>query len=171
MSECTVRADGTLKYASEIDWFNDVNDNKPISDLPANQIPLSSSTTLHLFFTGSHAPTTFVASTCHSAHVLRPSTRMLDPNNIEGSSSTTVAKRKATDNMHTTGCSVVCKVSTEATSSDDDGSDNDTNPSVIVDSDVIETEDDPELVYMSTKVMGNADCEVNYTSLNFCGFS
>ena len=171
MSECAVRADGTLKDASEIDWFNDVDDDKPIPDLPANQIPSSSSTTLHPFFTGSRAPAIFVAGTRRSARVPRPSTRMLDPDNIEGSSITTAAKRKATDNMRTTGRLVVRKVSTEATSSDDDGSDDDANPSVIVDGDVMETEDDPELAYMSTKVMGDADREVSYTSLNFCGFS
>ena len=69
MSECTVRADGTLNDASEIDWFNDVDDNKLIPDLPANQILLSSSTTLHPFFTGSHASAIFVAGTRCSARV------------------------------------------------------------------------------------------------------
>ena len=72
--------------------------------------------------------------------------------------------------MCTTGCLVVRKVSTEATSSDDDGSNNDANSSVTVDGDVTETEDDPELAYMSTKAMGNADREVSYTSLNFVDF-
>ena len=171
MSECAVRADGMLKDASEIDWFNNVDNDKPIPDLPANKIPLSLSTTLHPFFTGSHAPAIFVAGTRRSARVSWPSTKMLDPNNIEGSSSTTAVKCKAMDNMRTTGHLVVRKVSTEATSSDDDGSDDNANPSVIVDGDVMETEDDPELVYMSTKAMGDADHEVNYTSLNFCGFS
>ena len=69
MSECAVRADGMLKDASEIDWFNNVDNDKPIPDLPANKIPLSLSTTLHPFFTGSHAPAIFVAGTHRSARV------------------------------------------------------------------------------------------------------
>ena len=65
------------------------------------------------------------------------------------------------DDMHTTGCLVMCKITAVAISSDDDGSNDDTNPSVIMDDDVMETEDDPELVYMSTKEMGDTDPEVN----------
>jgi len=163
MSECAVRADGTLKEALEINWFNNVNDDKLISELAANPIPSSLSTTLHPIFTGSHAPTTFVAGTFHSARVSRLSTRVLDPNNIKGLSSTTVAKCKARDDGHTTRCLVECKVSAVATSSNNNGTNNNANPSMIVDSDVTETEGDTELAYMSTKEMGDMDCEVNLT--------
>ena len=69
MSKCAVRADNTLKEASEINWFNNIDDNKPISELAANPIPSSLSTTLYPIFTGSRAPATFVAGTCHSSHV------------------------------------------------------------------------------------------------------
>ena len=44
MSECAVRADGTLKEGSEINWFNDIDDDKPISELAANPIPSALST-------------------------------------------------------------------------------------------------------------------------------
>jgi len=163
MSECAVRADGTLKEALEIKWFNDVDDDKPISELAANPIPSSLSTTLHPIFTGSHAPATFVAGTHCSAHVPHPSTRVLDPNNIKGLLSTTVAKCKARDDGCTTGHLVGCKVSAVATSSNNDGTNDNATPSMIVDGDVMETEGDPELAYMSTKEMGDTDCKVNFT--------
>ena len=65
--------------------------------------------------------------------------------------------------MHTTGHVVVCKVTAVATSSNDDGNNDNANPSMIVDGNVTKTKDDPELAYMSTKEMGDTDHEVNYT--------
>ena len=118
------------------------------------------------FFTGGLAPTALIAGACRSAHIPRPSTQMLDPNNIEGSSGITITKHKAMDDIRTTRHQVACKVPTDVVFSDDDGSDNDANTIANVNGDK-EAEDDLELAYASTQMMGDADREVKYTKLIF----
>jgi hypothetical protein len=69
-SGCAVHLDGTLKDASEIEWHYDKDDDLPIT--PAK---------LHPFFTSKPAPAVMVAGSCHSAHTLRPSAHVVDPDN------------------------------------------------------------------------------------------
>ena len=93
MSNCAIGPDGSLKDASEIEWFNDADDEQPIS-VPVAKV----SNPLHLFFTGTAAPSVFVAGARRSARVPRPSMRILDPDNVAISkSSTAQGKQKAAD--------------------------------------------------------------------------
>jgi hypothetical protein len=91
MSQCAIGADGQLLDASEIQFFNDVDDDTPISG-PSN-LPTPSSWPIHPLFSGIHSPALNVAGSRRTARVSRPSTKVHDPDNAEGSG---VAKRKAT---------------------------------------------------------------------------
>ena len=163
MAECAVGADGMLKDSSEIEWFNDVDDDKPISAPPANKTSALSS--LHPFFTSSRAPAAFVAGSCHSACVPRPSTKVLDPDNAKGSSSKTTMKHKVMNDMCTVAKHQL--VSIDTAFNYDNGSDDNTNSSMNVGGGNTDPEDDPEVAYASTKMMGDADHEVNYMKLTF----
>ncbi|KAJ7266793.1 hypothetical protein C8J57DRAFT_1510884 [Mycena rebaudengoi] len=76
---CAQNVDGTLRDASQINWFND-HDHK----LPASG-PDASSSQLHPFFTGAAKPVGKIAGVCRSSRTTRPSSRMIDPNNAESS--------------------------------------------------------------------------------------
>jgi len=52
----------------------------------------------------------------------------------------------------------------------DDGSDDNTNSGMNAGGGDTDPEDDPELAYASTKMMGDADREVNYIKLTFRDF-
>ncbi|KAJ7017264.1 hypothetical protein C8F04DRAFT_1200793 [Mycena alexandri] len=86
---CAQNSDGSLRDTSEIQWFNDRDDEAPTSGP-------SSSPPLHPIFT-SIPPLRKVAgarcssSQCRSSRQSRPSARAADPNNVEGTS----GKRKA----------------------------------------------------------------------------
>jgi hypothetical protein len=103
MSECAVGLDGTLKDASEIEWFNDIDDDQPTKDpsTAVSSVLLAPPTTMHPFFTGASPPALLVAGAHHSTCVSRPSVRVLDPDNVATSSSTTM-KHKAAGNPHGT---------------------------------------------------------------------
>ncbi len=90
MSGCAIGADGCLLDASEIEFFNDVDDDTPISG-PSN-LPKRPARPVHPLFTGIHSPALKVAGTRCTTHVSRPSTKVRDPDNAEGS---VPAKRKA----------------------------------------------------------------------------
>ncbi|KAJ6474858.1 hypothetical protein C8R45DRAFT_1160058, partial [Mycena sanguinolenta] len=76
---CAQKADGTLRDASEINWFNDRDDEQPTSG------PAASSFQPHPFFTGTAKPVGKIAGARRSARTTRPSARMIDPNNAESS--------------------------------------------------------------------------------------
>ncbi|KAJ6573228.1 hypothetical protein B0H10DRAFT_2105571 [Mycena sp. CBHHK59/15] len=88
---CAQNPDGSLRDASEIQFFNDVDDQHPISGpLPAR----TSSSGIHAFFTGAARPVGKVVGSRRSSRTSRPSARVTDPNNAEGSTSS--GKRKLT---------------------------------------------------------------------------
>ncbi|KAJ6485598.1 hypothetical protein C8R45DRAFT_277076 [Mycena sanguinolenta] len=66
---CAQKADGTLRDASEINWFNDRDDEQPTSG------PAVSSSQLHPFFTGTAKPVGKIAGARRSARTTRPSAR------------------------------------------------------------------------------------------------
>ncbi|KAJ7652275.1 hypothetical protein B0H17DRAFT_913236, partial [Mycena rosella] len=72
--------DGSLRDASEINWYQDRDDEHPIS---GPQTPPSPK--LHPFFTGSAKPVGKIAGARRSARNTRPSSRITDPNNAESS--------------------------------------------------------------------------------------
>jgi hypothetical protein len=112
---CAVNLDGSLKDASEIEWHFDKDSpgdetlltvaEKSLSSAsgpgPAVSEP-ESSQTLHPFFSGhAQAPAIFVAGSRRSGRTIRPSNRVVDPDNAMNSapgpskSKVTIGKRKA----------------------------------------------------------------------------
>ncbi|KAJ6540774.1 hypothetical protein B0H19DRAFT_1078173 [Mycena capillaripes] len=84
---CAQNADGTLRDASEIDFYEDRDDESP---LPR---PTASSSSLHPFFTRSAKPVGKVAGSHRSSRKSLPSKCLMDSNNAE--SSVSAGKRKA----------------------------------------------------------------------------
>ena len=78
---CAVRSDGSLKDASEISWHYDVDDDLPIAPVGSTSSTPISPPNIHPFFTSHPAPAKMVAGSRRSARTLRPSARILDPNN------------------------------------------------------------------------------------------
>ncbi|KAF8811332.1 hypothetical protein BYT27DRAFT_7003392, partial [Phlegmacium glaucopus] len=69
--------DCSLKDASEIQWFNDADDEQPIS------VPMAkASNPLHPFFAGASAPSVPIAGARRLTQVTRPSMRTVDPDNV-----------------------------------------------------------------------------------------
>jgi len=89
MSGCAVAPDGSLLDASEIEFFNDVDDDVPISH-PAPQCRLAAAAstssiastvnTLDSFFS-SRSPAAKVAGVCRTACASSPSAWIIDPDN------------------------------------------------------------------------------------------
>ncbi|KAG1738530.1 hypothetical protein EDB19DRAFT_2025397 [Suillus lakei] len=82
MSDSTVGPNGKLKDASEIVWYNDVDDEQPIPSSSTIKSPL------HPFFVGAAPPAAIIAGARHSTRVPQPSMRILDPDNVASSSTT-----------------------------------------------------------------------------------
>ncbi|KAJ7193210.1 hypothetical protein GGX14DRAFT_325415, partial [Mycena pura] len=76
---CAQNSDGSLRDASQIQFFNDVDDEQSISGPPS-----ASSSVLHPFFTGNAHPVGIVAGSRRSGRKPRPSARLVDPDNAEG---------------------------------------------------------------------------------------
>jgi hypothetical protein len=165
MTDSAIGLDGRLKDASEIEWFNDPDDEQPIS------VPTTQANSLHPFFA--------TAGARRSTRVTRPSMRITDPDNIAASSTSTAqGKRKATDNPPT-GHRVVPRIlspSLGSGSSDGGGSDVDLGHRVSeMDNtdheanagDTDDCDDDAERAYAFTKSMGDADHEVS-CKFNLC---
>ncbi|KAJ7705398.1 hypothetical protein B0H17DRAFT_666984, partial [Mycena rosella] len=85
---CAQNADGSPRDASEINWYQDRDDEHPTSGPQAPPSPK-----VHPFFTGSAKPVGKIAGACCSARATRPSSHIMDPNNAE--SSVTAVKCKA----------------------------------------------------------------------------
>jgi hypothetical protein len=90
MSGCAVAPDGSLLDASEIEFFNDVDDDVPISySAPSRSLAAAASTssiasaatTLDSFFS-SHSPAAKVAGVRRTARTSRPLARIIDPDNV-----------------------------------------------------------------------------------------
>jgi hypothetical protein len=94
-SSCAVGPDGTLLNVSKIQWFNDPDNNNPLPSLSSpvpttleNGASVSSQQEIHPFFKHTAPPATITAGTRQSTRAIRPSARAIDPNHIEGSTST-----------------------------------------------------------------------------------
>ncbi|KAG1793745.1 hypothetical protein EV424DRAFT_1560447 [Suillus variegatus] len=136
-SMCAVGADGNLKDVSEIVWHNDPDDECP---LPAPGPTTEQSTApVHHFFTGAR----------RSARAPRPSTKIVDPDNVASSSSAR-SKRKAVDSGPGTSWRVARKVIPASSASSDDAGNLDSED------DAECTDDGAEASYVQTKAMGDA---------------
>ena len=154
---CAVGPDGQLLDASKITWYNDPDDDTPMAPtttLPSTVQGRPSVTTLDSFVT-KVAP-----ATRRSARAPRPSTKLIDPDNVM------TLKRKASD----TGTNPSRRhrqaspeyEEEEATEPDPTPTDTEGEPDPI-DSDI--EDDDEDLVdsdaaYEETKALGDADREV-----------
>ncbi|KAJ7767712.1 hypothetical protein B0H16DRAFT_1453332 [Mycena metata] len=86
---CAQNFDGSLRDAADIVFYQDRDDEHPISAPAAS----SSTRKIHGFFTGATKPVGKVAGSRRSARTSQPSGRLTDPNNAE--SSVSAGKRKA----------------------------------------------------------------------------
>ena len=89
MSGCTVGADGQLLDVSEIQFFNDVDNDIPISG--PSDMPTRPAHSIHPQLTGVHSPALNAAGSRCTTHILQLSTKQHDPCNAETS---VPAKRK-----------------------------------------------------------------------------
>ncbi|OAX30698.1 hypothetical protein K503DRAFT_806861 [Rhizopogon vinicolor AM-OR11-026] len=140
--DCAIGSDSHLKDASEIKWFNDPDDKEPLS-----------------------SPTEKKTGAQCSSQASRPSTMIIDPNNVASASSTR-GKHKAGDGpvtMHRVARRKV--IPTSSASSDDGGhvSDIDTAEGADTEADEHASEDDVGDAYASTKAMGDVDRESGAT--------
>lgn len=93
MSGCAVGSDGQLLDASKIQFFNDVDDDNPISG-PSNPAPTS--LPIHPLFSRT-VPTRLVAGSRRTTRVSRPSAKVRDADNAAPS----IRKRKASQDCNT----------------------------------------------------------------------
>ena len=84
---CAEDQDGCLLDATEIVWYNDADDDIPIAPSSSGatkgsscQPSAATATTLDKYFASS--PTKKIAGSRRSTHVMRPSTKATDPNNV-----------------------------------------------------------------------------------------
>ncbi|KAF7333887.1 hypothetical protein MSAN_02401300 [Mycena sanguinolenta] len=95
---CAQNADGSLRNASELPWFNDADDERPISG-PSSSGASTATIPVYPLFTKNVRPLDKVAGvrrsspTRRSSRHSKPSARASDPNNAEATSS--ISKRKA----------------------------------------------------------------------------
>ncbi|EDR05966.1 uncharacterized protein LACBIDRAFT_329145 [Laccaria bicolor S238N-H82] len=138
---CAVDTTGKLLDTSEIVFYNDPDDETPISGPGAPPKPSS----IHPFFSHSAPPSRIIAGAHCSTRTLRPSTRLVDPDNAESNAS---VKRKANSSIDGHRVSQKTENSKSANEpgdndSDDSFDDNDLPPLVAVE-DFDEDEDKDE---------------------------
>ncbi|KAG2107425.1 uncharacterized protein F5147DRAFT_774255 [Suillus discolor] len=101
MSEdcCALNADGTLKDASEITFFNDPDDKVPLPQVASSAQPSSSTTSAKDAFSvllkAGCTPATVAAGSRRSGRPSKPSARICDADNACGLSSSTNRRKRA----------------------------------------------------------------------------
>ena len=155
---CAVGPDGQLLDASKITWYNDPDDDMPMAlttTLPSTVQGWPSVTTLNSFVTK------VTPTTRRSARAPRPSTKLIDPDNVM------TLKCKACDTASTNPSRCHCQASPgyeeeEATEPDLTPTDIEDEPDP-TDSDIEDNDDDlvnPDAAYEEAKALGDADREV-----------
>lgn len=192
MSGCAVGPDGKLLDAKDIKWYEDADSSEPINHTTTPSVSVTtanSSNTIHPFFRGDPAPAVVATGSRRSGRAIRPSNRIIDPDNSEALSFAAVHKlnapiprpnnveaspthkRKASRTMaggDGAGRRINRKIGVDDKESSDGSEISDYEPDVAehpVTSDIeagdTEPDEDPELAYVSTKAMGDADREVS----------
>ncbi|KAG2359367.1 hypothetical protein BDR07DRAFT_1488310 [Suillus spraguei] len=78
---CTLNADGTLKDASDIVFYNDPDDNTPLPQVPSTG---STRNAFSVLLKAGHSPATVTAGSRRSGHPSKPSARICDVDNACG---------------------------------------------------------------------------------------
>jgi hypothetical protein len=169
---CAQDADGNLLSPSKIKWFNDVDDETPISGAtvaPASCLSTSSKlkpATLMRYFASADLT---APGARRSGRATRPSTKVIDLDNAEshGFSATSGVKCKANPagdmQQHRRVRTVTEGTDDEGSYGDDSQNEDDVEPTEKATTDE-EDLDDPEASYASTKALGDADREVSFLS-------
>jgi hypothetical protein len=166
MAGCAVGPDGTLLNASQIIWFDDSDDVVPIlgpSLLKPSPLPRPAS----------RSPSPIIAGSRHPHRVLRPSAKARDPDNLESCS--ILAKRKPStkqpvqhkvadsngdsDKENTDPDDLVQTARSEYTCSKDVAKEDANKDDVTTEID--DDSDQGNGGYLSTKKMGDEDCQVS----------
>jgi len=173
---CALDACGNLKDASEIEWFNDVDDDVAMNDVPATAVTSSASTmststaplnAFSILLQKGQAPAAKTAGACRSSRTSKPSGRLRDAQESTAQSNlqATLNKRPAiTDDELPMPIHKSMKVTVEDTD-DDEGDDifeageSDEMPELVDNSD--DEDNEPQAAYDCTKAMGDTDCEVH----------
>jgi hypothetical protein len=96
---CALNADGSLKDASDITFFNDPDDDVPLPKVPPSTQPSTSTASTRdaysVLLKAGHTPATVAASSRWSGHHLKPSARMRDADNACGLSSSSGTRKRA----------------------------------------------------------------------------
>ncbi|KAG2080597.1 uncharacterized protein F5147DRAFT_784180 [Suillus discolor] len=106
MSEdcCALNADGTLKDASEITFFNDPDDKVPLPQVASSAQPSSSTTsakdTFSILLKAGCTPATVAAGSRRSGWPSKPSARIRDADNACGLSSSTNRRGSSVPSEH-----------------------------------------------------------------------
>ncbi|KAJ7488681.1 hypothetical protein B0H11DRAFT_1912832 [Mycena galericulata] len=154
---CAQNSDGTLREASEIQFFHDVDDQHPISGPSAAG---SSSSPTHPFFTGTARPVGKIAGSRRSARQPRPSARISDPNNVEGSGSRSGKRKQASPAPAARKARRISTILSDAESSEDSEGPNDSDAAPLEDTEADDTDGQDAMDvdhYESIKAMGDAD--------------
>lgn len=150
---CAQNPDGSLREASQIQFFNDVDDEHPISGPPS-----ASSSALHPFFTGKAHPVGIVAGSRRSTRKPRPSARLADPDNAEGSTSS--GKRKLSAAPRSRKAAKISRTTVVQSSDDDEPASESDDAALGDDTEADDTEGQDAMdveQYNSIKVMADAD--------------
>jgi hypothetical protein len=158
MSGCAVGPDGKLLDAQDIQWYDDADSSEPINHMVQPTPPTTTAIT-------------DVPDARRSGRTIRPSNRMIDPNNAEASTATTPHKRKASGTVaagRRVNRKVVIDTDESSNASESDEEHSATTPEDDAgDTEPGEPEDEPEdaeLAHASTKAMGDADRKVSSTT-------
>jgi hypothetical protein len=185
---CAQDADGNLLSPSKIQFFDDPDDEIPISGPgsrgnPAPSRPVVSSstkpTTLTRYFASANLLQPEAGGARRSGRTIRPSTKITDPDNAESRAflKTSGVKRKASTggDMQHRRLQKVAKVSDDEDTfssdldpQDEGNTDNNAEAAELTDK-VTSDDDDSDIVvleasYASTKALGDADREVSISS-------
>ena len=172
---CALDARGNLKDASEIEWFNDVDDDVAMNDVSATAATSSTSAmststappnAFSVLLQKGKAPAAKTAGARRSSRTSKPSGRLRDAqeSTIQSNLRATLNKRPAvTDDELPMPICKSMKATVEDTD-DNEGDDifeageSDEMPELVDNSD--DEDDEPQAAYNRTKAMGDADREV-----------
>jgi hypothetical protein len=156
---CAQNPDGSLRDASEIEFFNDVDDTVPISGpSPSASRPVHPLFTKVRPFERVAGVRRFSPHPRRSSRTSRPSARAKDPNNAEATTTTT-RKRKA-DDISTTSRKALRKQPTAESSDDDSEGESADDAMTAGDTEAEDTEGQDAMdleEYESFKSMGDTD--------------